>query len=150
MIRLECLPAGQVVGGAVLGEALAVGSQHRVVQLETEKAELVALDETGDLRQGHALLLNMEKQIAAAADTKEILRFQDRGVRTRIVALDQFLTKAADAFSAAAKPSLRDARPRRQDRTPRHLAIEAQQHETARPQQRQQRAPADPGIGKVM
>ena len=113
MIRLECLPAGQVSGGPVLWEALAVCGQHRVVQLESEKAQIVVLDETGDLSQGRALLLNMEKQITAGAEAEEILRFQDRGAGARIAALDQFLTKAANVFSAARPRS--DARPRRQD-----------------------------------
>src|SRR5215471_13952910 len=106
MIRLECLPAGQIGGGPVLWEALAVCGQHRVVQFEAEKAKIVALDETGDLRQCHALLLDMKKQIAAGAEAEEILRFQDRGVSARIAALNQFLTKAADVISAAANWSV--------------------------------------------
>jgi hypothetical protein len=148
MIRLERRPAGQVGSSSVLWKALAVYGQYRVVQLETEKTEFVTLDETGDLPQGHSLLLNMEKKIATAAEAQEILRFQNRGVSTSISASNQVLTKTADIFRAAAP--LRETRPRCQDWTPRHLAIEAQQHESARPQQRQQRDPTGPGIGKVM
>ena len=55
-------------------------------------------------RQGHALLLNMEKQVAAGAEAEEILRFQNRGVEMRIAALDQLLAKAADVFGATANP----------------------------------------------
>ena len=57
MIRLECLPTGQVDGGPVSWETLAVRRQQGVVQFEAEKAQIVGLDEAGDLCQGDVLLL---------------------------------------------------------------------------------------------
>ncbi len=41
MIGLEGRPAGEICRGPVLWEALAILGQHRVVQLEAEKVQIV-------------------------------------------------------------------------------------------------------------
>ncbi len=92
----------------------------------------------------------MKKQIAAGAETEEILGFQNGGVSSRIAAPDQLLAKAADIVRAVAKTALGDQRPRCLHRPAGFLAIKTQQHETARPQQGQQCAPTGEGIGQMM
>src|SRR5579883_1103967 len=126
MIRLKCIPTGQVGGGLVLWEALAVGRQDRVIQFEAEKGEIAALQESRDLDQSHGLLLNMEEQVAAGAEAEEILRVQNGGKRGGIAALHQRLAETADLVRTTIALALQRAC--RHDRTPGPLAIKAQQH----------------------
>src|SRR5258708_37942404 len=88
------------------------------------------------------MLVGVEQKVAASADAEEILTHGHALERRAVCAIEQLLPASADGIRGPAVTALRDEIARRHDVAPRDLAVEAEQHDTAGPQHREQRGPA--------
>ena len=81
MRLLELMPASEIGERAVRGVASAIAGGRRAAigELEPEEGEVEALQLGSDLRQREAALLDMEEQVATAAQAVEVLTARDTG-----------------------------------------------------------------------
>src|SRR5262245_39339722 len=149
-VRVRALVTVPAVEIACLAWMLAV---HRMpglgVDHEADERKIVLVDERLDLRDGQAVLLHVETKVAAAAHVVEVGRLPEPA-DMREVAVDEILPEPADVVGGAAIAALLDQLAHRHDVGPAERAVEPEIHEAARPQQREQHAPARERIVEVV
>src|SRR5215510_14945940 len=92
----------------------------------------------------------MEQQIATLAGREEIAVFRYIAQHRALIATQDILPAAPDVSGALAIAALGNEGARGADILARERAVEADMHEAARPQQREQRAPALRPVAHVM
>src|SRR5262245_30297057 len=120
------------------------------VDHEPNKVEAVVGEECFDLRDGQAVLLDVEAQVAAAAHVVEIRRLPEPADIAVLGFGNKLLTEAADVSGARAIAALGDQAAHVDDMLAAERAVEAEIHEPARPQQLEQNAPARERIVEVV
>src|SRR5262245_60080914 len=143
---LERVPAIEIAHEMVAAEDVPITLHRLRAKFETDEFQVVLADEGLDLRNRHSTLLDMKQQVAALAGAEEIAGLGD-AVERRI---EQVLPAATDVVRGGAIALLDNEGAGGNDVTARELAVEAHMHEAARPQQRQQDAPACHRFRKVM
>src|ERR1035438_4594084 len=96
------------------------------------------------------MFLDVEDQVAAFVGGEEIAERARRLQQRTVFRRQNLLATAADVLRDRPVAALGDQRARGDDVLPRQFAVEAYLHHAARPQQRQQRAPALPRIAKMV
>src|ERR1700682_3946926 len=69
---LEAVPKGEIRHGLVLGKLLPEALQNMGRLVESEELQMIVGEEARDLRQRHAMLLHVEKEVAEIAHRIEI------------------------------------------------------------------------------
>src|SRR5213080_4343149 len=115
-------------------------------KFKTDEVQIVPGEEGFDLRNRQTMLLDVEQEIAALAGAEEIPGLGDALERR----IQEFLPAAANIVHRGAVASLRDELARGGNVMPSELTIESHMHETARAQERKQRAPARQRICEMM
>src|SRR5947209_6838609 len=115
-------------------------------KFKTDEVQIVLGEEGLDLRNRQTMLLDVEQEIAAFAGAEEIPGLGDALERR----IQEVLPAAANVFHSRAVASVSDELAAGDDVMPRELTIESHMHETARPQQAEQRAPARQWIREMM
>src|SRR5689334_6795314 len=92
---------------------------------------------------------DMEKKVATSTSRIEIWRCH-QVLRETLLPKVRILTKEPNIFYRWAIAARRDEFSSSHNRSPRNFAVEADVHNTARTQQRQQRAPSGQRVCKVM
>src|SRR5262245_38596238 len=144
---LVAVPAVEI--GIVAGEfAVDVVAQLRVDH-KAEERQPVLLDECLELRNGEAVLLHVEAEIAAAAHVEEVRRLP-YPADFRKVAGHEVFTEASDIVCAAPVAALLDQVADFDDVLPTERAVEPEIEEPAGSQELEQDAPAFEWIVEVM
>src|SRR5262245_56418373 len=148
VLVLEGIPARQVGHSPVLWESRHIPPLYGLIEIEPDEGEAVLRDEVGDLRNREAVLLHVEQQVAAAAYAEKVSR---RGDRLELaVAVEERLPAAANVFGRRPITPLGDEGVRPGDMRACDLAVEADRHETAGPQQGEQHPPPGSRIGEMV
>src|ERR1700738_3109158 len=146
MLRFECLPGVQIRHRGILREARAVVRERLRYELKPDELQLMLAQERGDLGNRELMLLHMEQEIAALADTEIIRvarhRFHRRG--------QQLPAATADVARRRTRPLPRKTRPCRADLLPRDLAVEPDMHQPKGSQHGVQNPPSCHWICKVV
>src|SRR5215831_919083 len=135
---LECVPAIEVTRETVAIENVPIMLHDRRREFETDECQVILDDERLDVRNREPAFLDMKQQIPALAGAEEIAGLGN-AVERRV---EQVLPRAADVLRGRAIALRGDEIAGGNDSTACQLAVEAHAHEAARPQQRQQGAPA--------
>jgi len=91
----------EIGGGGTVVEAPPIGLKSGVVRFETQKRQAIAPQKRGNRRQLNLLLLDMEQQITAAADSKKIVSVHDAEI-CAFVQIPQILVAAPDIIGKCA------------------------------------------------
>src|SRR5262245_15042859 len=140
------MPAIEVAHETLATENVPILLHDSRREFEADEVQVVLDDEGLNVWNRQPAFLDMEQQIAALAGAEEIAGLGN-AVERRV---EQVLPAAADVVRGGAIALLANEGARGNDVTACELAIEAHPHEAARPQQRQQNAPARDRIRKVM
>ena len=76
VFALECIPGFQISHCASAGVFHSVVLQRAGIEFESEEREPLAVEKFLDPRNGEPMLLHMEQQIAASADTVEVRKLR--------------------------------------------------------------------------
>src|SRR5580700_10271180 len=142
MIEAGCSP--------IVRKVFPVGMKHAVFHFKSQKCQGIALEECGDIAQRHLLFLSMEQEVAAGAHAKKIAGGDGYSQLFAVLQIQQFLAASANLIWAGAKTPLGDQVPGARNIASGRLAIEADQHESARAEQGQQYAPSGERVGQMM
>ena len=118
------------------------------IEIEADKGETVLCDEARDLGNAEAVLLHVKQKVAAAACAEEVSRGND--VAEFRAAGDESLPALPDVSGGCAVALFGDKGAGLYDLRACDLAVEADHHESSRPQQREEHAPSGERIGEVM
>src|SRR5262245_46289834 len=143
---LERVPAIEIAHEMVAAENVPITLHRLRGKFETDEFQIVLRDEGLDLRNRQPTLLDMKQQVAALAGAEEIAGLGNALERR----VQQLLPAAADVVRGRVVALLANEGAGGNDLTACELAVEAHPHEAARPQQRQQNAPARHRIREVM
>ena len=145
------MPVGQIGQRAVLGKASPITRRGIGVRpFEADELQIELANEPGDLRQGEALLLDMEDEIAAGAQAVEILAAGHPHEERIVRSCQDGGAAGAYAFGRRREAPRRDELAGANDVPARDLAVETDAHHAARAQQRAKDSPAGHRVLEVM
>ena len=147
--RLKLLPVVEISERSRLRIALPEGSKGLGRQFEAEKQQSMLGKESLDLWQGVTVLEHIKKQIAAATDAVEIPQ-RDKALFDAVFDAENLLAARANSLQGRGITALRDKRAAGDNGAACDLAVKADTHRAARPQQRKKDAPASSWTGEVM
>ena len=149
-LSVESVPAVEIGRRRRVGETAPEGRQHRGRDLKAEERQAVVGEERLDVRQREAVLHDVEQQVAAAAGAVEIAQRGQAFFERAILATMDLLAAGANSLRRRRVAAPGDQRAPRDDAAARDLAVEPDPHDPARPQPRQQHAPARFRIRQMM
>src|SRR5262245_12355244 len=146
LFGLQGMPAIEIAHETLAAENVPIMLHDSRCEFETDEFQVVLDDEGLDVRNRQPAFLDMKQQVAALAGAEEIAGLGNALERR----VQQLLPAAAAVVRGRAVALLANESAGGNDLTACDLAVEAHPHEAARPQQRQQNAPARDRIRKVM
>src|SRR5262249_12864163 len=130
-LAFESRPVIEPQHAGIVGKPLPIGGGNRARQLEADQSKPKPAEQGLDLRDGEAMLLDVEQHVAALAHAEEIVELLEASKLTT----QQGLPGLADAPRRRRITALGAKRAPRNDVAAGELAIETDRHQAGRPQQ---------------
>src|SRR5438876_10328910 len=145
-LAFQSMPTIEIAHQMITAEQAAIMLHEPRRKFKTDEAQIIPSEKGFDLRNRQTMLLDVEQEIAALAGAEKIPGLGN-SLKGRV---QEVLATAANIVHRAAVALLRDELARGGNVMPSELTIESHMHETARPQQAEQRAPARQWIRQMM